>query len=314
MASTFEDAPAAAARSAAPPGAPPVWRRLGWLDYAVLVLFVLGIAVIVYRVSTALHYRWNWGAVLDFVVFHDGRTQSWRPNILLLGLFATLRLVVWASVLAVVIGVALGVARASGVPLLRMAARLYIDMIRGIPPLVIVFVFYFFISSQIIPLTGLEPFLRAASPSTIAVVEAIAGPRQLVPAFVSAAICLALFEAAYIGEIVRAGIESVEREQWEAARSLSLSWRRTMRFVVLPQAIRRMIPPLASQFITLIKDSSIASLIAVQELAFMAAQVAATTSRIFEVWISVAGVYFTLCFGLSVLFDRIERRMRVRAA
>src|SRR5262245_63340976 len=125
MASTYEEAPAGTARSAAPPGVPPVWRRLGWLDYVVLILFVLVLAFVFHRISTELHYRWNWRTVLDFVVFYDSRTQGWRTNILLQGLCATIRLVLWASVLALAIGVALGVCRASGMPLLRMAAGLY---------------------------------------------------------------------------------------------------------------------------------------------------------------------------------------------
>lgn len=295
------------------PIAPAKSRRLGLIDLAVVVVLFLGLGFIVYRINTALDYRWNWSVVFDFVVRYDAKQEAWRANILLQGFLTTVRLVLWASVLALVIGIALGTARISASPLLRMVSRFYIDMIRGIPPLVIVFVFYFFISSQIIPLIGIESFLRKASPTTIAVIELIAGPRQLIPAFISATICLALFEAAYIGEIIRGGIVSIEKDQWEAARSLSLSWVRTMHLVILPQAVQRMIPPLTGQFVSLIKDSSIASLIAVQEMAFMAAQVSATTSRIFEVWISVAGVYFLLCFGMASLFERLERRMRVGA-
>jgi polar amino acid transport system permease protein len=289
-----------------------LWRRLGWLDYVVLVIVVCFAGFVLYRINTALHYRWNWGAVLSFVAFYDSKVEAWRTNILVQGFWTTLRLVGWASVLALLIGTALGIWRVSKLPLLRMISRFYVDMIRGIPPLVIVFVFYFFISSQIVPLIGLEAFLRSAAPGTLAVIELLAGPRQLVPAFASAALCLALFEAAYIGEIVRAGIVSVEREQWDAARSLGLSRSLTMRLVVLPQAFRRMIPPLASQFISLVKDSSIASLVAVQELAFMAAHVSATTSRIFEVWILAAGVYLIVCLGLSLLCGRIERRLHLR--
>ena len=283
---------------------------LGWLDFALLAAVGLGAAFVVYRINTSLDYRWDWSVVVDVMVHYDSGTEEWRANLLLLGLLTTIRAVLWGGVFALLIGVTLGLCRVSPLLLLRLISRTYIDGIRGIPPLVIIFVFYFFISSQIIPLLGVEQFLRSASPNTLSVILVAFGPPELVPAFISAALCLAFFEAAYVAEIVRAGIQSVERGQWEAAVSLGLSQSHTMRFVILPQAIQRMMPPLAGQFISLIKDSSIASLISVQELAFMAAQVSASTFRIFEIWISVAGMYFVMCYVLTTCFGVLERRMR----
>jgi polar amino acid transport system permease protein len=264
---------------------------------------------IAYRAESQLHYRWNWRVVLDFTVHTDPGTGRLRANLLLLGLLTTIRIALWGALWAVVIGGVLGLCRVSGDPFLRLVSRVYVEVIRSVPPLVIIFTFYFFISSQLMPLLGIEPFLRQASPATRGLVEVLAGPAELVPAFLSAALCLALFEAAYVAEIVRAGIESVERGQWEAAASLGLSPASTMRFVVLPLAIQRVIPPLAGQFISLVKDSSIASLISVQELAFMAAQVSASTARVFEVWLTASAMYFGLCFGLAALFGQAERRM-----
>ena len=283
--------------------------RLGWLDVVLLLAIGLGAAYVVYRINTSLDYRWDWSVVFDVMVHYDSGTEEWRANLLLLGLLTTIRAVIWGGIFALLIGVALGLFRVAPVLLFRLISRAYIDGIRGIPPLVIIFIFYFFISSQIIPLLGVETFLRSASPNTLAIIEVAFGPPVLVPAFISAVLCLAFFEAAYVAEIVRAGIQSVERGQWEASVSLGLSPFHTMRFIILPQAIQRMMPPLAGQFISLIKDSSIASLISVQELSFMAAQVSASTFRIFEIWISVGGIYFVMCYALTACFGALERRM-----
>lgn len=284
--------------------------RLGWLDVTLLAAVALGAAHVVYRINTSLDYRWDWSVVADVMVHYDSGTAEWRANLLLLGLLTTIRVVLWGGVFALLIGVALGLCRLSRLLFLRLLARTYIDGIRGIPPLVIIFVFYFFISSQIVPLLGVEQFLRSASPNTLSIIQVVIGPPELAPAFISAMLVLAFFEAAYVAEIVRAGVQSVERGQWEAALGLGLSRAHTMRFIVLPQAAQRMMPPLAGQFISLIKDSSIASLISIQELAFMAAQVSASTFRIFEIWITVAGMYFVMCFVLTTCFGILERRMR----
>ncbi len=118
-----------------------------------------------------------------------------------------------------------------------------------------------------------------------------------------------MFEGAYVTEIVRAGIEAVPKGQWEAARALGMHPGQVMGEVVLPQAIQKMIPPLAGQFISLIKDSSLISLISIQEMTFTGTELAVSSGRVFEVWLTVAALYFLLCFGLSRLFRRLERRL-----
>jgi polar amino acid transport system permease protein len=225
------------------------------------------------------------------------------------GFWTTVRLTIWGSLLAAVIGLLIGLCRISHDRFLRMVGRTYVELIRNIPPLVFIFIFYFFISSQIMPLLGLDTLVRDAGPGTMAVVDLLFGDPKLLPQFVSGLVCLAMFEAAYVAEIVRAGIQSIGKGQWEAAESLGLSRFDQMRDVVLPQAIQRTLPPLASQFISLIKDSSIVSLISIQELTFMASQVVVSTQRVFEVWITVAAMYFGLCFVFSWLFARLERWM-----
>ena len=120
-----------------------------------------------------------------------------------------------------------------------------------------------------------------------------------------------MFSGAYVTEIVRAGIESVSRAQYEAGGSIGLSRLQIMRYVVLPQALARVIPPLAGQFIILIKDSSLVSLISIQELTFYALEIANSTTQVFEVWIFVGLLYFAICYTCAVTFDWIERRSEV---
>ncbi len=285
--------------------------RLNWLDIAVLTGIAAAIGYVAYRVNFVLAYNWEWGAIPNYLLRYDEDEQRWVANLLLQGFMTTIRLSIWASLLAAVVGVVLGLCRTSHNLFLRMVARAYVELIRNIPPLVFLFIFYFFISSQIMPLLNLEGMVREASPGTLAVVSWLFGEPKLLSNFASGLIALAMFEAAYVAEIVRAGVQSIDKGQWEAARSIGLSRIAVLRYVILPQAVRRVVPPLANQFISLIKDSSIIALISVQELTFMAGEVVIATARLFEVWITAAALYFLICFGFSLAFARLEKRLGV---
>ncbi len=128
--------------------------------------------------------------------------------------------------------------------------------------------------------------------------------------FVAAVIALSLNVAAYLSEVLRAGIESIDRGQWEAADALAMNPIARMRFVVLPQALRRVLPPLANEFITLIKDTSLAAVIGFDELFREGQLVVATTYRAFEVYLAVALVYLVMTSATSWLFKRLERRLQ----
>ena len=119
---------------------------------------------------------------------------------------------------------------------------------------------------------------------------------------------LSIFSGAYVTEIVRAGIQSVPQAQIEAGNSLGMSQADVTRFVVLPQAFRNVLPPMAGQLIQLIKDSSLVSLVSIQELTFMAQDVQITTQRVFEVFVFTGAIYFLICFTLSQVFASLERR------
>jgi len=226
------------------------------------------------------------------------------------GLATTLRLAVWATFCATLVGIVMGYWRTCQNLALRIISRCYVELIRNIPPVVFIFIFYFFVSSQLFPAIGIYDIDKQNPLVANEVFAFLFGDPALLDNFLAGMICLSLFEGAYITEIVRAGIQSTPRGQWEAARSIGLSHYNVLRYIILPQAVRKILPPLAGQFITLIKDSAIISLISIQELTFVATEVAATTTRVFETWILVGAMYFVLCYSFALLFAHFERRAK----
>lgn len=285
-------------------------RRWTALDTILLVAVAAAAAFIAWRAQTQLAYGWNWAPVWGFVVRFDPERQQWVANLILQGLATTLRVSIWAALVAAVVGLAMGLARVSRSLFLRLVARSYVELVRNLPPLVFLFVVFFFLTSQIAPALGIEAWLRTLSPDARWWIATLIGPPEFLPAVLSAIVCLGLFEGAFVAEIVRAGIQSVPKGQSEAGAALGLSRFQTLRTIVLPQALGAMTPPLAGQFISLVKDSSIVSLVSIQDLTFLGNEVAGTTSRVFETWIIVAALYFAVCFSLSTLFGRLEARAR----
>ena len=292
-------------RNSPPPA--PVKRRFTLVDFLLFGAVAALILFAVYRVNDVLVYHWNWSRVLGFLFKFDTEAQSWVPNLLLQGLATTLRLAVWATVFATLVGIVMGYWRTCENLALRIISRCYVELIRNIPPIVFIFIFYFFVSSQLFPAIGIQDIDRDHPLVANEVFAFLLGNPALLDNFLAGMICLSLFEGAYITEIVRAGIQSMPKGQWEAARSIGLSHYNVLRYIILPQAIRKILPPLAGQFITLIKDSAIISLISIQELTFVATEVAATTTRVFETWILVGAMYFVLCYSFALLFAHLER-------
>ena len=290
--------------------APPPRRkrpRFSILDAVLLALVAAALGYFAWRTQTVLYYRWNWGVVWPWIIRVDPATGSWVPNALLLGLATTLRLAVWGIILASVIGAAAGWARTSERLLPRLVSTSYVMLIRNIPPIVFVFVFVFFITSQILPSLGIADGVARWPAEARWWLSAAFGPVAGIENFLVGLICLAVFTGAYVAEIVRAGIESVPKAQIEAGDSLGLSRFDVLRDVVFPQALRNVIPPLSNQFIQMIKDSSLVSLVSVQELTFVAQDITISTQRVFEVLLFVGLIYFAICWSLSLLFGRMER-------
>lgn len=284
-------------------------KRLRLADWLILTVLVGIGGYIALTLQGTLNYTWRWELIPDYILRYREDRQEWFANLLLQGLFATIRISLYASVLAVVFGVILGLARVSENLTVRLLARTYLELLRNIPPVVIIFIFFFFLSQQLIDALDLNRWSRGIARSDSAWIwEIFFGDMRRFPSLISGVLVLAMFEAAFVGEIVRAGIQSIPQGQREAARAIGMSRFQEMRYIILPQALRKTVPPMANQFISLIKDSSIISLISVQELTYKTVELVASTRLIFEAWITTALFYFILCFGLSMLFRWLEKR------
>ncbi|WP_099826228.1 amino acid ABC transporter permease [Oceaniglobus indicus] len=290
---------------------PSFLRKLRWPDILILAVLAGGIGYVVVMVEGTLNYQWRWHLIPDYILRWREDRGEWFANLLLQGLFTTIRISLYAGVLALALGVVLGIARCATNLTVRLLARTYMELLRNIPPVVIIFIFFFFLSQQLIDALDLNAWARdIARGDNAEVWEFFFGDMRRFPSLVSGVIVLALFESAFVGEIVRAGLQSVPNGQREAARAIGMGPIQEMRYVVLPQAMRKVTPPMANQFISLIKDSSIISLISVQDLTYKTVELVASTRLIFEAWITTAALYFVLCFGLSMLFRRLERPSR----
>ena len=283
--------------------------RITKLDVVVTALLLVLVGFIVYRLTIKLNYRWNWSIVPQYLFYFDAEEGRWKANVLIQGLFTTIRLSVWATLLAVGIGLVAGVLRTTPRLFNRLVGRTYVELIRNVPPLVLVFIFYYFVSAQLIPFFGVETFIRGVGPETQKVLGVLFATPDLFTAFISGVVTVAVFQGAYITEIVRAGIQSIEKGQWEASYALGLSWRQQMRDIIMPQALKRVLPPLANEFINTIKYSAIVSVISIQELTFQGMQVMAATHVTIEVWLTITAMYLIMCLMLSVGVQWLERRM-----
>lgn len=204
--------------------------------------------------------------------------------LLLVGAGVTIQITVLSTAIGFVIGLIVGVARISHVRLLRMLAEVYIEFFRGTPLLVQIFLFYFALPV----LTGqrIDPFIAAIS-------------------------ACGINSGAYVAEIFRAGIQSVDDGQMEAGRSLGMTWLQTMRYIIVPQAFKRVIPPLGNEFIAMLKDSSLVSVIGFEELTRRGQLIIAKTYGSFEIWMSVAVIYLVMTLTISRFVAYLERRYRV---
>ncbi len=283
--------------------------RWGRLDVLLLISLTAALAWLGYQVEAGLEYRWNWQTIPQYLLRYDTDNARWVPNLLLQGLFTTIRLSAWSLALALPLGLLIGLLRTSLHLFNRLLGGSYVALLRNLPPLVLMLIFYFFISAQLLPLLQITDLLNAMpAPLRNAVFVGMAPADQL-EAFIAAVLTLALFESAYIGEIVRAGINSIDAGQWQVARALGMRRWQLMRHVILPQALQRMVPPLAGQAISTIKDSAIVSVISIQELTFQGMELMAATYLTFEVWLTVALLYFILTYSCSFLAGQLEKKL-----
>jgi polar amino acid transport system permease protein len=276
------------------------------VDVAVILSLAAASIWFFYRIRVGLSYHWHWGLIPQYLFRYDQARQSWVPNLLMQGFFTTIKLSIWSMILASLIGIVMALFRMSRRLFRRMIGRTYVEIIRNMPPLVLVFIIYYFISDQIIRAMGLDSLLLSLSPGMRDFLSEILAPVPQLPVFLSAVAMLSLYEGAYITEIVRAGIQSIEKGQWEASRAMGLTRWQQLRHVIFPQATVRILPPMAGQLISTIKDSAIVSVISIPELTFQGMELMSATYHTFEIWITITLMYFILTFTCSLAVRRLE--------
>ena len=282
--------------------------RFTALDALLIALVLAAAAYLVHRVGVEMDYRWQWPVILQYLFRSDG--ESWIAGSLAQGFWTTIRLSLWATVLATLLGTVAGLMRVSHSRFNRLIAGSYVELVRNLPPLVLVFIVYFFIGERVMTLLGVEELIRNAPPAIREILGLLFAPPARLSGFLAGLATLVLYEASYIAEIVRAGIQSIEKGQWEAAHTLGLSRWQQLRFVILPQALRRTLPALAGQLISTIKDSAIVSVVSIPELTFQGLEIMSATYLTFEVWITITALYFVLTFTFSLGVRRLETSWR----
>lgn len=241
--------------------------------------------------------------------------MDWRWDIIqrymplfIQGIYMTLAITVFAVAVGTLLGLFAGIARMARVKrgpwkyiltfFVRWPAIVYVTFFRGTPLFVQILLIHF----------ALMPELINPSGGLLVTGDLARQIKSDYGVFISGFLALSLNSGAYISEIFRAGIQSIDKGQSEAARSLGLSYGKTMRYIIVPQAFRRMLPPLGNEAIMLLKDSSLVSAIGMGELAFAARTVAGATTRYWEPYLFISAIYLVMTLALSVLVSWLERR------
>jgi len=240
------------------------------LSLAVIVA-LLGLLV---RAILAMDYEWSFGFLLPYL------WENGAPGILLRGLWGTLYISLLSITFGTILGVFLGILFSSREPVARWAVLIYVDIFRNTPVLVQLYVAYFVLGTM---------FNLTAEQAGV--------------------ITLSLFCAAYIADLVRGTVANFEKGQLDAAKSLGMSTLQIAWFIQTPQMLRRMLPPLVGQFVTLVKDSALVSVIGILELTKAALNVVSVSFRSFEVWFLVALLYFVVNIVLSTFGRYLEHRL-----
>lgn len=222
----------------------------------------------------------NGGFLMNF----DFKVITDSFPVLLIGASVTIKITAISVALGTIIGLVVSISRLSGIFILNMLSRIYIDFIRGTPLLVQIFLIYF--ALPVLTGSRVDPLVAAITACSIN-------------------------SGAYVAEIFRSGIQSIDKGQMEAGRSLGMSWMQTMRYIIIPQAFKRVIPPLGNEFIAMLKDSSLVSVIGFEELTRRGQLIIASSYTPFEIWLAVAFIYLVMTFVISRLVDFLERRYRI---
>ena len=251
--------------------------KTGWqVTLALIVFTVLG--WLIWRGALAMEYNWQWYRVQPFFYKIIDDEIIWGP--LVRGLIETLKLAGISGVFAILLGFIVAIARMSSSIAGRIIATWYLEAIRNTPLLVQLFLFYFVLA----PIFGMDRFWAGV-------------------------LCLSFFEASFAAEIIRGGIQGVDKGQFEAGDAIGLNKTDKFRYIVIPQAMPLILPPLTGLLISLIKHSAIVSVIAVSELTTEGLNLISDTFMAFEVWFLVAGIYLALTITLSIGVSLFEKKL-----
>ena len=264
-----------------PPSRSIKWWNSRWFDVSQLVLFFGALIWLTLNGAAQMGYNWQWYRLPKYFWKVIAGELIWGP--LMDGLFVTLEIGLYGIIITLVIGLTTAMLRMSQSWIGNLVAQVYLEVIRNTPLLVQMYVFYF-----------------------------VFAPILEIPRFWVGVLCISFFEGTFASEIIRAGILSVQRGQWEASTSIGLSRWNTYRYIVLPQAVPLMLPPLTGVLINLIKHSAIGSVIAVFDLTTQGLDIIADTFMSFEVWLTVAAMYLGITIVLSLLVSILEWRVRGR--
>lgn len=253
------------------------WGREFLIDTLLYCLTILAIIWFLTSGSERLGYNWQWYQIPKYI-FTWG-PNGFTPGLLLQGLWITCKITAVSLVLAFLTGLTTALCRMADSLVLRGISRAYMEIIRNSPLLIQLFFIYFVIA----PMIDMQPFWAAVW-------------------------SLSLFEGAYASEIIRAGITSIDKGQFEAAKSLGMTPPAMYRYIILPQAIRRTLPPLTSQAISLVKDSALVSTISIFDLTMQGQTIVAETFLTFETWFTVAAIYLCVTLTLSGVVRLLETK------
>ncbi|CAH0528954.1 amino acid ABC transporter permease [Vibrio hippocampi] len=244
-----------------------------------IALVIAAAAFVLDEGAQAMGYQWQWQRVPDYFAFYEDGT--WWPAELLEGTLVTLQLSAASLALTLCFGLTAALLKNSTSMVGRAIANVYIELIRNTPLLVQIYLLYFVFG----PMIGLDRFATAV-------------------------LALALFQGAYTAEVLRSGLYSIPKGQFEACRTLGLTPVFTYWDVILPQVIRKTLPPLTNEVVSLIKNSSIVSVMAIFDLTTQGRNIVSETAMPFEIWFTVAAIYLVLTLTLSALSAWLEHRMQ----
>lgn len=262
---------------------PPAIQRFFGSTIVSVLIYAAVMAAIIYGSFTGaqnMGYNWQWHRVPQFLwTFTDDGIEMGE---MFYGLGVTIQLSLTAFALATAIGLLIALLRLSGLVVGSAVAIAFLEFIRNIPLLVLLYLFYYVLG----PIFGLDRYIASV-------------------------LTLAVFHSALISEILRAGINAVAVGQWEAAKSIGMTTGQTYRYIILPQSVRFMLPPMTGEVVHLIKSSAIVSVIAVAELTTIGRNIISDTFMSFEIWFTVALVYMAVTLILSVGVSFLEKRYAV---